>query len=270
MNKYYEANKEKFKARQKEWYEKHKDEIRKKREEKSEELREKRREWYINNREKVIESVKKSKKNKKTTQKHMYLSPPADWTLEYKLQIFKDVGWKIENNNIVNHRGQDIKDTNCRMRYQNYDLSVSKIKLVYFLKYGTAPTVKFSIKADIDSIIKTASIKEKRRYTTNDEIVYEIKISKNKGQLTERAKMIFYQLADSLINKFTYPNEDMKYDCKMEAYLHLLNNWKGYNEEFNAFAYYSEICKRAIVKGYNLMCWYNKREIPKLVYNLNL
>ena len=90
-------------------------------------------------------------------------------------------------------------------------------------------------------------------YLDNKALYVEIIISKGRGILTARAKEMLATLADRTIRKMKYQNEDDRDDCKQAGLLDMFSNWSNFNEEKseNAFAYFTEIFKRGIAKGFN-------------------
>lgn len=85
----------------------------------------------------------------------------------------------------------------------------------------------------------------------NNELVEEILISKHLDALTERGGEILITLANHAIKKPSYQKEEDKKDCLQEAMLILFTRWKSFKitKSDNAFAYYTEIFKRAIAQG---------------------
>lgn len=93
----------------------------------------------------------------------------------------------------------------------------------------------------------------KKIYLNTKELYKEIIVSKAMGQLTPKSKEYFYLIVKNISKKFRYANEDDRLDCESEAIIQLLKNWYLFDEEKgdNAFAYYSEVCKRGFAKGFN-------------------
>ena len=60
-------------------------------------------------------------------------------------------------------------------------------------------------------------------------------------------------LADRCSKKLSYRNPDDRADCIASAYMDLYRYWRNYdpNKSENAFAYFTEICKRGFAKGWN-------------------
>ena len=93
----------------------------------------------------------------------------------------------------------------------------------------------------------------KKIYLDTKELYKEIIVSKAQGRLTPRAGEYFYLLVKNISKKFRYSDEEDRWDCESEAMIQLLKNWNSFNEEKsgNAFAYYTEICKRGFAHGFN-------------------
>jgi hypothetical protein len=87
----------------------------------------------------------------------------------------------------------------------------------------------------------------------NRELYVEIKLSKGQGHLTAKAQQLFIVLARNIIRKKQYYDEDDRGDCLQTAMLALFANWQGFNAEkfSNAFAYFTEVCKRGLAQGFN-------------------
>lgn len=97
-------------------------------------------------------------------------------------------------------------------------------------------------------------------YISNKELYVEIMISKAKGYLTKRAEEMLKLLADRVILKMRYQNDDDMMDCYQTGLLDLFTNWYLFNEKKSTagpFPYYTEIFKRALCRSYNQL--HNKR-----------
>lgn len=78
-------------------------------------------------------------------------------------------------------------------------------------------------------------------------------MSKAQGKLTNRAKVMLELLAKKTIKKMRYWSNDDRMDCYQSGLLDMFSNWYNFNEEksVNAFAYFTEIFKRGLAKGFN-------------------
>lgn len=90
-------------------------------------------------------------------------------------------------------------------------------------------------------------------YLHNKDLFIEIVISKAQGKLTNQAKIMLELLAKRTIKKMKYWNPDDRMDCYQSGLLDMFDNWYNFNEEKseNSFAYFTEIFKRGLAKGYN-------------------
>lgn len=90
-------------------------------------------------------------------------------------------------------------------------------------------------------------------YLHNKDLYIEIIISKAQGKLTKNSKLMLEILAKRTIKKMRYYNNDDKQDCYQSGLLDMFSNWHNFNEEksINAFAYFTEIFKRGLAKGFN-------------------
>lgn len=88
-------------------------------------------------------------------------------------------------------------------------------------------------------------------YLKNKEFYEEIMICKQTGELSNTAAQMFILLAKKTIKKFKFYNPIDRDDCMQTGLEILFKNWKHFDEEVgkNAFAYYTEIFKRAVTKG---------------------
>lgn len=90
-------------------------------------------------------------------------------------------------------------------------------------------------------------------YLHNKDLYVEIIVSKSLGKLTPRAKVMLEILAKRTIKKMRYYNNDDRMDCYQSGLLDMFSNWYNFNEEKsdNPFAYFTEVFKRGLAKGYN-------------------
>jgi len=93
----------------------------------------------------------------------------------------------------------------------------------------------------------------KRKYLNNRDLREEIIKSKELDKLTPKALEFLMLLADRCSKKLSYRNPDDRADCIASAYMDLYRYWRNYdpNKSENAFAYFTEICKRGFAKGWN-------------------
>ena len=90
-------------------------------------------------------------------------------------------------------------------------------------------------------------------YLNNKELYVEIIVSKAQGKLTRNAEKMLELLAKKTIKKMRYWSNDDKMDCYQSGLLDMFQNWFNFNEDksVNAFAYFTEVFKRGIAKGFN-------------------
>lgn len=108
------------------------------------------------------------------------------------------------------------------------------------------------------------------RYINDDDFYYEIKISLGKGKLTRKSETMIIRIGEEMIKKFErkYKTPDDKYDCMQQGILMMLQNWRNFNEKkySSAFPYFSEICKRGIAGGLNVIYQKkNNQDSPKMI-----
>lgn len=90
-------------------------------------------------------------------------------------------------------------------------------------------------------------------YLSNKELYYEIIVSKAQGKLTRKSQKMLELLGKRTVKKMRYWNEDDRKDCYQSGLLDMYDNWYNFNEEksTNAFAYFTEVFKRGLAKGFN-------------------
>jgi hypothetical protein len=95
--------------------------------------------------------------------------------------------------------------------------------------------------------------KRQKNYLNNGDLLEQIKLSKIQGSLTREAEKMLVLLATNAIKKLPYVHAADRDDCLQFAIYDLLKYWKGFNTDkyTNAFAYYTEICKKGYAKGWN-------------------
>ena len=91
------------------------------------------------------------------------------------------------------------------------------------------------------------------QYLNNKELYIEIIVSKAQGRLTRNAERMLELLAKKTIKKMRYWSNDDKLDCYQTGLLDMFENWYNFNEDksINAFAYFTEIFKRGLARGWN-------------------
>ncbi len=95
-------------------------------------------------------------------------------------------------------------------------------------------------------------MKNNKDYISNSLLLEEITKSKQQDKLTPELEKMFILLANRVIKKMKYYNPIDKEDCLSTAILQLFLNWRGFDLKYtNPFAYFTEICKRGIARGYN-------------------
>lgn len=89
----------------------------------------------------------------------------------------------------------------------------------------------------------------------DNELYYEIVISKGKGKLTPRAEKMLILIAEKLIKtqERKFKNSDDRNDSFQQGILMVFQNWRLFNEKKykKAFPYFTEVCKRGFANGYN-------------------
>lgn len=89
-------------------------------------------------------------------------------------------------------------------------------------------------------------------YLTNKNLLREILLSKEQDRLTRDAEQMFVLLGNKTIKKMRYHNPDDRDDCLQTGLLALFTTWRSFDpaKSSNPFAFYTEVFKRGIAKGY--------------------
>lgn len=90
-------------------------------------------------------------------------------------------------------------------------------------------------------------------YLKPKEFLDEILLSKELDKLTPKAEQMFVLLGNKVIKKMRYYNPIDRDDCLQTGLLVVFQNWKNFDPEksTNAFAYFTEVMKRGICRGFN-------------------
>lgn len=104
---------------------------------------------------------------------------------------------------------------------------------------------------DLESISVEDLISSKH-YVNNNELREELIICKAQDELTEKAVLMFQQIATRLSTKLKYTNPMDREDCISQAVLDCMMYWRNYNPEksLNAFSYITQICVNGFQKGW--------------------
>lgn len=90
-------------------------------------------------------------------------------------------------------------------------------------------------------------------YLKNKEFYQEIIKCKEQDKLTYEAEQMFILLATRCIKKMKYYNPSDREDCLQTGLMIMFSNWRNFDpaKSTNAFAYFTEIFKRGMAKGFN-------------------
>ena len=93
----------------------------------------------------------------------------------------------------------------------------------------------------------------KNFYLSNADLLAEIIICKERDELTTKAVEMFQLIANGVARKMYYQDPMDRDDCVQSAMLDLLKYWRGFNplKGTNAFAYYTQVAKAGLAKGWN-------------------
>lgn len=103
-------------------------------------------------------------------------------------------------------------------------------------------------------VINTSRTNESH-YVENKEMMREIIISKATGIITPKLLEQCMKIVKNVSKKFRYKDEEDRYDCEAYAYEIVIKNWYHFEEDRydNAFAYYTEIIKRAFAMQWKIL-----------------
>ena len=92
-------------------------------------------------------------------------------------------------------------------------------------------------------------------YLDDDELYYEVVLSKGKGFLTKKAENMLVLIGNNMIRRknTNYKTEDDKMDCLQAGFLSMFQKWSNFNEKKYRLAlpFFSEVFKRGMAQGYN-------------------
>ena len=90
-------------------------------------------------------------------------------------------------------------------------------------------------------------------YVANKDLLREIKLSKERDQLTYNAVKMLQLIAENLAKKKHYKCQEDKEDCIQTAMLDIALYWRSFDPEKynNPFAYYTSMLRNALAKGWN-------------------
>jgi hypothetical protein len=92
-------------------------------------------------------------------------------------------------------------------------------------------------------------------YLDDNELFYEIVLSKGRGFLTKKAERMLVLIGENMIRRKNnmYKTQDDKNDCLQTGLLYMFEKWDNFNEKKYKLAlpYFSEVFKRGMAQGYN-------------------
>jgi len=104
---------------------------------------------------------------------------------------------------------------------------------------------------NLDEITNEDLISSKH-YVNNNELREEIIKCIENDKLSDKAVLMFQQIAERLSRKLKYTNPDDRDDCVGQAICDCISYWRNYNPEksLNAFSYFTQICVNGFQKGW--------------------
>lgn len=113
-------------------------------------------------------------------------------------------------------------------------------------------------------------MKKHNYYLSNKDLYDEVVRCKKLGLMEPSPKLMkmFIILGQKIQSKMFYENQDDKMDCFQQGILDLINNWSKFNIVYkNPFAYYTQIFKNGMGKGWNLI--HPKRNLQNISLNVS-
>jgi hypothetical protein len=94
---------------------------------------------------------------------------------------------------------------------------------------------------------------KKKPYLKNKDLLRELMISKERGELTANAVVMIMKISTKASEKLKYKREDDRKDCIATGIQKCLMYWKNFNPEksTNAFAYFTQIIKNGFTESFN-------------------
>ena len=94
-----------------------------------------------------------------------------------------------------------------------------------------------------------------KNYLNGKDLYLEILISLEHKVLTDKAVTMLLLLTDKVSKKLSYKDIQDREDCIAYARLDILKYWNRFDpaKSNNAFAYYTEVIKRAMAKGWGIL-----------------
>lgn len=91
-------------------------------------------------------------------------------------------------------------------------------------------------------------------YVDNKKLLEQIIISKENGKLTDDAWKMFFRMVKEISTEFKYQYPEDREDCNASAVEDILRYWKQFDPDHpkaNVFAFYTQMIKRGIAKGFH-------------------
>lgn len=95
--------------------------------------------------------------------------------------------------------------------------------------------------------------KKAKGYLRNKDLLNELKLSKEKGELTKEALGMFILMVKNISKSFSYKNPEDRKDAIQVALMKCLLYWKSFNPEKsnNPFSYFTQVIKNGFAEGFN-------------------
>lgn len=102
---------------------------------------------------------------------------------------------------------------------------------------------------------------KKKHYLNNRDLLNEILLSKEVGELTNKAIQMFMLLSERVISRLPYADDYLREEALAGARMDLILYWNRFDEtkSDNAFSYLTQICKMGAAKSFNKSYKYGKK-----------
>jgi hypothetical protein len=100
-----------------------------------------------------------------------------------------------------------------------------------------------------------------KHYLNNRDLLEEIRLSKEQGELTDKAVKMLVLLAERVVSRLPYADDYLREEAIAGAKMDLILYWDRFDEtkSSNIFAYMTQIAKHGCAKMFNKCYKYGKK-----------
>lgn len=149
----------------------------------------------------------------------------------------------------LKHKEKILSKQKSKRKHQPYD---SEYRKAYYQK-NKEKIAELNRLNRLKNKPKKETKVETPNYIEDNELTYEIILSKGKGEATLKLKNMLYTICERINRRFSYNCEEIRYDILMESYIFVMNNWKGFDEYKydKSLPYITEVIKRNKTYNFN-------------------